>query len=164
MAAGFATTLISGWLLVLTAPLISFRPDGSPTTEYRLFTEPAASFVLLLGQADVLSALLAACLLGGVVAGRLASSAPGTNGATVAAFGALAGISWLLLAVLPFSALPSMISFVNPVTRSVEIGTLAFWAITPLAFYLLALLAGCLGGRLGVRLRRHPGSETSRAG
>lgn len=133
-------------------------------TEFGLVAEPAAYFLLLAGEVDALSALLAACLLGDVVADRLSPSAPGTNGATVAAFCALVGISWLLLAVSPFSALPSVVSFVNPVTRSVEAGTLAFWAVASLTFYLLTLLAGYLGGRLGVRLRRHPESETSRAG
>lgn len=157
------TTLASGWLLGLAAMHPLIQPDSS-STEFGLVAEPAASFLLLAGETEVLSALLAACLLGGVVAGRLSPSAPGTNGATVAVFGAFAGISWLLLAVLPFSAIPSMVSLVNPVTRSVEIGTLAFWAIASLAFYLLALLAGYLGGRLGDRLRRHAESETSRAG
>jgi hypothetical protein len=153
VAAGLLTIVASGWLLVLAALLTSFRPENS-SGEYQLVAEPAAYFLLLAGQADVLSALLAACLLGGVVAGRLSPSAPGANGATAAAFGSLAGISWLLLAVLPFSSLPAMVSFVNPVTRSVEVGTLAFWAVAPLTFYLLALLAGYLGGTLGGRLRR----------
>ena len=163
MAAGFATTLASGWLLVLAAMRLLSRPKGS-STEYQMVAEPAAYFLLLVGEADVLSALLAACLLGGVVAGTLSPSAPGANGATAAAFGALAGSSWRLLAVLPFFALPSMVSFVNPVTRDVEAGTLAFWAIASMAYYLLALLAGYLGGRLGDRLRHPPASEASRAG
>ena len=160
---GFVTTLTSGWLLVLAALLISFQPYGS-STEYQLVAEPAASFLLLVGEADVLSALVAACLLGGLVVGRLSPSAPGANGATTAAFGALAGVLWLLLAVPPFSALPSTISFVNPVTRSVGAGTLAFWAVASLAFYLLALLAGYLGGMLGGRLRHPTESEAPRTG
>ena len=57
-----------------------------------------------------------------------------------------------------------MVSLVNPMTRSVEIGTLAFWAVTFLAFYLLALLGGYLGGTLGGRLRRPSESRAPRAG
>ncbi len=145
------TTLASGWLLVLAVLLTSFQPERS-SGEYQLIAEPAAYFLLLAGQADVLSALLAACLLGGVVAGGLSPSAPGANGATTAAFGAFAGISWLLLAVLPFSSLHGLVR--KPVTRSVEAGTLAFWAVVSLTYYLLALLSGYLGGTLGGRLRR----------
>ena len=136
------TILASGWLLALAALLTSIQPEGS-SGQYQLVAEPSASFLLLVGESDVLLALL-----GGAVAGRLSLSAPGANGATAAAFGALAGISWLLLAVLPFSTLPP--------TVSVEADTLAFWAVVSLAFYLLALLAGYLGGRLGGRLRRPP--------
>jgi hypothetical protein len=102
VAAGFVTTLVSAWLLVLAALLTPFQPEGS-SGRYQLVAEPEAYTLLLAGESDVLSALLAACLLGGVVAGRLSLSAPG---ATAAAFGALAGISWPLLAVLPFSSLP----------------------------------------------------------
>jgi hypothetical protein len=105
VAAGFVTTLFSAWLLVLAALLTPFQPEGS-SGRYQLVAEPEAYSLLLAGESDVLSALLAACLLGGVVAGRLSLSAPGANGATAAAFGALAGISWPLLAVLPFSSLP----------------------------------------------------------
>jgi len=105
------TTLASGLPLVLAAMRPSFHPYGS-STEYQLVAEPAGYFLLLAVEDEVLSVLLAACLLGGVVA----------------------GISWLLLAVLPFSSLPSMVSFANPMTRSVEIGTLAFWAGASLAY------------------------------
>ena len=144
MAAGFATTLASGWLLVLAAMRLLSRPKGS-STEYQMVAEPAAYFLLLVGEADVLSALLAACLLGGVVAGTLSPSAPGANGATAAAFGALVGVAWLLLAVPPLAALPTEASFVNPAARSVEVGTLFFCALALSAFHLLAPRAGCVG-------------------
>ena len=49
-----------------------------------MVAEPAGYFLLLAVEAEALLALLAACLLGGVVA----------------------GISWLLLAVLPVSSPP----------------------------------------------------------
>jgi hypothetical protein len=63
------TTLTSGLPLVLVAMRPSFQPCGS-STEYQLVVaEPAEYFLLLESEAEALSALLTACLLGGVVAG-----------------------------------------------------------------------------------------------
>lgn len=56
VAAGFVTTLASGWLLVLAALLTSFQPTGS-STDYQPVAEPAAYLLLLEDEADVLSAL-----------------------------------------------------------------------------------------------------------
>jgi hypothetical protein len=62
------TTLASGLPLVLAAMRPSLQPCGS-STEYHPVAEPAGYFLLPEVEAEALSALLAACLLGGVVAG-----------------------------------------------------------------------------------------------
>ena len=101
------TTLASGLSLVLAAMLLSFQPYGF-SREYQPVAESAGYFLLTAMEAAVLLVLLAACLLGDAVAGT----------------------SWLLLAVLPFAFLPSTVSLVNPMMHPVGAGTLAFGNIS----------------------------------
>lgn len=114
--------------------------------------------MLLADGAEVLLALLTAHLLSGTISGWVSPPAT-SNGAMTAALCASVGIGWLVLAVPPFAMLP----VVDPFTGFVDLALLFFWIVAFSAFFLLALLVGYGGGRLGGSLRRSCGRAVPEA-
>ena len=155
---GFVASLVSGWLLVLLAMHPALHPQGSSSSSgYELVVVPLAYLMIVVDEAEIFLALLAAYLLGGIVSGRLSPGAPASNGVATAAVSAPVGIAYLLWAVPPFAVLP----FVDPFTGSLDVDMFSFWAVAFSLFFVLTLLVGYLGGRLGGRLRRSSFGEDS---
>ena len=100
-----------------------------------------------------ISSLFFAHFLGGFVAGRMAITLPGLNGATTAALAALFGVARFLIAVLPLIVDPS----IDPRTRSENGGLFLFQGLGFIfVSFPVTLLAGFLGGRTGGKLRSGP--------
>jgi hypothetical protein len=94
---GVLGIFVSGWLFVLLAVHPALHPQGSSSSsEYELVIVPLAYLSIVMDEAEVFLALLAAHLAGGVVSGRLSPGAPASNGAATAAVCAPVGIAWLL--------------------------------------------------------------------
>ncbi len=100
-----------------------------------------------LSAASMLSALVLAFFVGGVVAGGSTPSSPGLNGATT-----VTGLLVIVLACLLGNALTLI---VNPVsdTPVEDASTSLIVAVALCAVFPFGVLAGFLGGRLGGRLR-----------
>ena len=157
---GFVVSLASGWLFVILAMHPALHPQSSSSSSgAELISVPLAYVVMVVDEAEIFLALLAAHFLGGIVAGRLSPDAPAYNGVATAAASAPVGIAYLVWAVPPFAILP----FVDPFTGSLDSDMFSFWAVAFSLFFVLALLAGQLGGRLGGRLRRPSFGEDSPA-
>ena len=148
---GFVVSLVLGWLLILLAMHPALHPQSSSSSSgYGLTVVPLAYLLIVVDEAEIFLALLAAHFLGGIVSGRLSPGTPASNGAATAAVSAPVGILYLVWAVPPFAILP----FVDPFTGSPDVDMFSFWAVAFSLFFILALLAGHLGGRFGGRLRQ----------
>jgi len=146
---GFGATFVSGYLLCALALHPALQPPGSSSTSYELVAVPFSYLLLLAGEAEVLVAVLGAYFLGGVVAGGISRTAPGTAGVASAALAAPFATAWLLAAVPPF--LVVRMPLTDQPTGSVAAGTGVFWTVVYGVFLALALGAAYLGGKLGSR-------------
>ncbi len=106
-----------------------------------------------------LSTLLAH-FLGGVVAGRVAFSSPGLNGALTAVlspiFGTLVFLTTTMLALLSDPAVDW-----NVVFGPENLGLVSFWVMAFAVIFPFNLLLSYLGGRLGGRLRDRADSRSA---
>lgn len=109
------------------------------------------AFLILFGL-SVLLAVLPAFFAGGLVAGALARSSPGSHGAASAAVGLAIGFLRTVWVWLP------SLRIEDAIARNDNAGTFSVWILALCVPCAPAILAGLLGGRLGGRLRRGRGA------
>jgi hypothetical protein len=96
--------------------------------------------------------------LGGFVAGRMAATSPGLNGALTAVLNTLLGVvAYSAALMLSLLGSPYPIEW-GTFFGSENLGPLFFWAMRVAVVFPITLLAGYLGGRLGGRFGRASGS------
>lgn len=124
----------------------AFIAEGAGTTarEQTLFD--------VFSGASHLVAVLLAFFLGGLLAGRIASSFPGSNGAVSAGLGAAAVFAYVVGPLIPWIWEPIS----NPgeaYTRSDNLNSLLEFGVVFCVALPFVVLSGYLGGLLGGRLR-----------
>ena len=147
---GSVVALLAGWLILLAMPdfyaMIAWEEHpggvGSTTAE----RQELATAVWIVASA---ASLCVGYFLGEVVAGGMARSSSGFNGALIAvlvpALGAIALVATML---------PTLLAVGWPVAFSSEnLGLLSFWATVFGVFFPISVVVAYVGGRAGGRLR-----------
>ncbi len=148
LVVGVMATSAAFWLLlVFGLPILpGLYPEGAIPTGLAWYVH------LVRATAPPLTFLLLTFFLGGLAAGRAASTSPGLNGAVGAAITAFGGFAWFVGPLVPWIRVPIS----NPgevFTRSDNVGNLITLSVVFCAVLPFVVLAGYLGGRLGGRTR-----------
>ncbi len=149
---GSVAALLAGWLILLALPdfyaMIAYEERPGGVTSLTSESQELATTVWIVTSA---TSWCVGYFLGGVVAGRMARSSPGLNGAVVAvcvpALGTITSVAMILPALLSVSPEWSV------VFGSENLGLLSFWVMMFGVFFPISVVVAYVGGRVGGRIR-----------